>query len=999
MEEYKAIMLFMTLLFAISFCLQSFETVIFENSTDATVTLASDGNIFVIFPVPLQYTSCIMKIGEGGTTFFTKGFSNGPNMKEVHKCIIDRNNFLVCAAKVCYDLTCSIKKGILMFINQATGNIDHESDPFSPVDDIRHVMEYQTSGLYFQVITAWQSTNTFIKTCPLATGCTDIYSINWGNDKGGPVKTVWFSLGNTFAVGNYGYLTGSVWAVGCQILQLTCWLNQNYIYQKNLDPNNLYCTDIIELPNNRVGVVGYAGTDNYMIYMRFTYNLGVEVDLQFQNVAYEGKGIYDMGDSIAFACRVNVDSIKHFYLYGTDYDGAFVLSRKEQPQIYSESLTDAIKLDNYTVALVGTQYIAVYDSSQIHLTVMRYKCSPGNSYDSIDDFCFPCVPGTFSTVANSPRCTDCPAGKYQSEFGKTECIACPVGNYCSGTKMFEPTKCPVGYYQPNESQIVCIKCPVGTAINSKGAKQCTDCEAGTFQNEEGKATCVNCPEGKYQDLTKQTDCKDCPAGTYTSLTKSSTCSPCSIGKFQDTPGMISCKACLIGEYQDETGKTSCKKCNAGTYQDTTSASSCKDCSAGTYSGLGANSCSTCLAGTYSTAKSPSCTNCLAGFYQNLPGQPACLPCDAGYYQPDPQCVSCIACDPGYYQDQTGQTACKQCTAGNYQSTSGKALCEPCPVGTYQPDDGKLSCLACSEGKYQDQIGKTSCLDCVSGWIPNVAKSACLYKGAFANEATFLSSKIYAQCYSSGTIAKPFTQSCRNAYHETCCQGSIMLPTIVCNLVLDLTASGDWIYNKYCGACPFMDQNKCPANGLCWDDTTWTDNNVSPYPASFSLACVEAVSSFCGPKLSANINDAECSVFKNSCGAKAISAAYGYSKDRFKITFDKAIPSKVPASCSNIFDTTFNPTFKSGSVACERTSDTEISVITSTLSSPVDNFKFVANSFKDACEMYVDSSATINVEASLIKATIILSGTLTDKCQDFTINSLIEVFLFVNMSNI
>jgi len=487
----------------------------------------------------------------------------------------------------------------------------------------------------------------------------------------------------------------------------------------------------------------------------------------------------------------------------------------------------------------------------------------------------------------------------------------------------------------------CIACnPAEKAYPAPGvATTCDICHPG-FRADLNIGLCVACDIGEYQDLEKQESCKKCETGTYQPAQGQSSCILCPVGKVQPDIGQTICNDCLVGEYMPEEGKTLCLPCPQGKFN-------------------------------VMTGKSV-CTDCIAGEYQNVEGKTSCIPCAAGTYSPTPGYVECLPCELGKYQDLEGKTACVQCSPGYYSPSTGAANCQFCPEGTYT-----------------DTFGAFECKTCPNGWYPNVNRNTCLYKGIFDTQQAYLAHPMATACFDSNAkIIKPYTPACRAAYHTICCTGSTKSTLIDCNYGLE--SLSDSMRDKYCSACTFMDQTQCPTDGLCWNDSTWTDNNVSPNPATFSPICLNTISPYCGKRLNANLNDPECGQIVGSCLGKITSSAYvGWNK--FRITFDKAIPSLLP-DCNQIFNFTSTPIANMGTLACTKFSDFAFDVTVSKLPGPMNNYTLRENYLTDACGIYLQGISTQSVTPpNPPTEALMLTGSSNDKCKGLNIKTFLNVF--------
>jgi len=636
--------------------------------------------------------------------------------------------------------------------------------------------------------------------------------------------------------------------------------------------------------------------------------------------------------------------------------------------------------------------------------------------------CKACDPGTFQDLQEQSTCNKCPLGKEQPLPHLTGCTDCAVGYYADAEGTATCKACPAGSYQDATGKSSCIPCTIGKSQPLTGKTSCSDCAIGYYQDEEGKANCKACPAGKIQTLTGQSTCEDCPVGYYQDLTGQTTCKICVAGKYADQPaqaickdcdpgyfntgtGLTSCTKCSISYYQNLPGKTSCIICPAGTYGDAeglptcppcppgtvqplTGQQTCNDCAAGSYAPGGTTTCQTCPVGTAQPDPvKGSCNDCPAGYYQDLTGQLTCKSCAIGYAQPTPKQTTCVQCGLGTYTPAAGTPSCIPCDAGSYQNQPGKSSCTQCLAGYYQANAGSSSCTKCPLGKYSEAPGWTSCKVPDPGWIIKPNRDGQLFKGLFPNMAAYTADPISKTCFdSSYKVIKPFTLSCKEAIRTLCCTGATKKTGVDCNYALETESLTDPMKDNYCKACPFMDQTKCPVNGLCWDETTWTTNELSTYPLTFTQACIDAVGSFCIPKFTANLNDVECSLFAATCGAVISSAAYTDGWTTFKITISKKLPSVLP-DCKTLLDTTFTPQLGLISIACTRETDSIIAFTIGDSESKVIKIKPSSN-FKDTCGVNIPAKELLITPASGSYEVLTVSGKILDKCVDATITSAI-----------
>ncbi len=413
-----------------------------------------------------------------------------------------------------------------------------------------------------------------------------------------------------------------------------------------------------------------------------------------------------------------------------------------------------------------------------------------------------------------------------------------------------------------------------------------------------------------------------------------------------------------------------------------------NCAAGTHIVSATYICASCEVGTYQAqVDQTTCLVCGLGTYQNQTGQSSCISCGQGTFQNQTAATSCYSCPVGQFQNLTGQAACQACSAGTFQNSTGSASCVGCGPGYYQSQPGASACLPCGDGTYSSS-NASQCSSCPVGYYPAVTKDKCLYKGMFDTVDNFTASQFAQACFNNVssvlTLAKPFTTLCRSAYRSLCCNGSSTLSTLKCNYGLELMSAGDTLYDHYCSACPFMTHSACPADGLCWNESAWTSNANSFYPESYTLACLESISPYCGPRLTANSSDPECSLVAGDCMAKINGSSYDNTWDLFRVNFTHKLPSTLP-SCASIFS---GATIPAGSPACSRVSDLSLAVNVSALAGPILSFALASGVLKDACGVSIPSSQTYNVALPTVTlgGLTISNGSASDKCAGLPIST-------------
>ena len=563
-------------------------------------------------------------------------------------------------------------------------------------------------------------------------------------------------------------------------------------------------------------------------------------------------------------------------------------------------------------------------------------------------------------------------------------------------------QCPVGTYQNQVGQTNCTDCAIGSYQNAAGQMLCKTCPAGKFQNVTGMTSCIDCEIGHYQDSTGKSSCKECLAGTYQNSVAQKSCIDCPVGHFQNLTGSNTCIACEAGTYQNYAGKSACIACGVGYFQNETAKIYCYPCDLGTSQNLTGQS---------------GCTSCAAGYYQNKKSKPTCIECPIGTFQNTTGSSYCMSCDIGHYQNLTGQTSCTECPAGSYQSSQRSSQCYLCDYGTIQPLAAQSSCSKCLVGEYQSTKGNTTCLTCPDGtysstngsiichncptdYYPTADKKGCLYKALYSTIAEFGASQFKAKCFNSttGAIIKPFTAECRTAYHEVCCTGSTNKTGIDCNLILEIQNTA--LRGSYCTACPFMNYTVCPADGVCWNDLSWTVNNQDPYITPPTNECLDSVKEYCYTQFKKNINSAECIRYFSICGGDIVGSAYLGDWRKFTLKFNKEFNANV-ADCSTFIDTSSSALFTGKSTTCSKATPWNdsaanatlygLEVDISTLNAPVLEFTTRKGAICNRCGQCLSNvKQVVSPPDPPLESLTTTYGTFDDKCSNLTINLTIDV---------
>ncbi len=302
-------------------------------------------------------------------------------------------------------------------------------------------------------------------------------------------------------------------------------------------------------------------------------------------------------------------------------------------------------------------------SLTIHSTSAATTCTPGQQQNTTTFACTDCLPGTFSTSANSTTCTACASGTHTNGASNaTVCLGCAAGSYVNTTTSL-CVVCAPGSFNSGTNQIVCALAPYGRFVATNGS-----------------AVSTPCANGGYADVLGLPACKSCAAGTFPNSTVTG-CTPCPVGQF-GLAGNQSCTVCAAGTYQSVIGSTTCSLCPPGTKSTATGSvdrTACTLCGVGYSSVAGATTCTQCLAGTASGETDPICSVCPAGKYSDVDGAAVCTSCGVGQYQSATNSTSCSYCKAGTYQDMTGATSagwCVACAQGSI-SAVGVSVCTAC----------------------------------------------------------------------------------------------------------------------------------------------------------------------------------------------------------------------------------------------------------------------------------------------------------------------------------
>ena len=355
----------------------------------------------------------------------------------------------------------------------------------------------------------------------------------------------------------------------------------------------------------------------------------------------------------------------------------------------------------------------------------------------------------------------------------------------------------------------------------------------------------------------------------------------------------------------------------------------------------------------------------------------------------------FTCSQGSYYDATTYL-CQLCPVGTYNSLAsqnGIASCIECAVGYYQNNEGSTSCLRCPSNSYTSNTKAASCLVCPTGWNTSIAQDKCLYKGIFLSVTSFLADNISSSCFPNNTLVKPFSQACRAAYRNLCCIGSTKNASVSCNFGLELSIY-DSMFDKYCSACTFTNQMRCPPDNLCWSDQSYTSNTINPYSASFSSNCLQAIGGYCSPRLIINSSDPECYMFSNFCGAKVVSSVY-ITQYIIRITFSLQLAPLPP--CNSMFDFGRTPYLNTGGISCTLSSPNVIDVKVSNLSLPLTMYSFNIYSVQDFCMTYLSPLNSYWITTpNPPQENVSISGTTNDKCMGLTLTSKITVNRYIQL---
>ncbi len=177
--------------------------------------------------------------------------------------------------------------------------------------------------------------------------------------------------------------------------------------------------------------------------------------------------------------------------------------------------------------------------------------------------CIPCDSSCDSCNPASGLCMVCARGKGMNLATFRDCTACTPGRSTQNTQNF-CFPCLPGTYVGVSGAYECLPCEAGTFTNGTGKTFCFVCAAGTAALP-GAASCFPCSQGSYTATTGNAVCALCPAGTFSStFGRSTPCTACAVGKWS-FPGLTACRNCAAGTYTNTTGNVVCERCAPGTW--------------------------------------------------------------------------------------------------------------------------------------------------------------------------------------------------------------------------------------------------------------------------------------------------------------------------------------------------------------------------------------------------------------------------------------------------
>ena len=510
-------------------------------------------------------------------------------------------------------------------------------------------------------------------------------------------------------------------------------------------------------------------------------------------------------------------------------------------------------------------------------------------YNTVDNYCVPCVNGSFKGESGNFNCSDC-----EAEYYSADAFSC---NTCNS-----------GYALNDTNSSACEACPQGSFKAAPGSAACVACAADTFSNATAALSCESCPAG-YRSLSGTVESEDCCAwnsGPVLFANDSVLCL-CNAGYTGPDAGASKgqCAACSSGAYKDSNGSAACSNCSVGTYSPAVAADSdatCEMCAAGQYAAEASANCTICPENAAAPEWSGLITNCLCNSGFTGPDGGLCVACPSGTYKPTNGSATCTRC-PLNSNSSAGSAdiidcfcdawcsgpAGGPCISNNstLNATSGEDQCSPgftgpdrtgpcfaCALGKYKTEPGPAACTNCAPGQYQDALARTSCWSCAPDTFSN-ASGAQLCTECPAGFRALSATTTIRDCCALNSM--PFSEN----------------STIGCSCNVGYTGPDAGDSKGECSACVPGTHKASNGSADCTNcsvgtyspavaadsNTTCTMCPAGQYAAEGSASCVVCPANSAAPTWSGSITDCLCNMgYTGPNGGTCVSCLVGTYKD-------------------------------------------------------------------------------------------------------------------------
>ena len=370
----------------------------------------------------------------------------------------------------------------------------------------------------------------------------------------------------------------------------------------------------------------------------------------------------------------------------------------------------------------------------------------GGRCDSCDQ-CTACLPGRFSNISASTKCTPARIGYYVAPDQPTKEVVCPAGHISPNVGMSSCKICPAGKYTKSKG-VECHQCLPGKASASPGyhvhESECPSCQPGYYQPSFNATFCIACKPGMYTAHYGATQCTNARQGYFVASEASLEDTICSPGTYSPEDQASQCKLCPDGHVTEHEGAAKCVPTLAGYVPDENRIHPVR-CKSGTIApGTGNHVCTPCPAGKFTPERYHNgefCESCPKGSAVNAEGSTVCIMCKPGSYADVEGLKQCKLCEPGrtrslyekemsesvlkrtvvagqtdfYDKDTVVRTTCHACQPGHFQENYGgdTEKCPPCPQGLFAEGNGATECLPCPWDQFTFGEGAAECQSCLS----------------------------------------------------------------------------------------------------------------------------------------------------------------------------------------------------------------------------------------------------------------------------------------------